>query len=104
MKPQLKKGIVEVFVLAVLKNGPSYGYKIINDLRNYIDLSESTLYPILRRLEKNQELDTNNVLHQGRNRKYYKINSKGQSHIDDFMKEWEDIVRLYDLLIGTKNG
>ena len=99
MKPQMKKGIVEIFVLAILKKGPSYGYKIVFDLSKYVDISESTLYPILRRLEKNGELRTYNELFQGRNRKYYAITVKGVSHINEFMEEWQDIMNLYELLL-----
>jgi PadR family transcriptional regulator, regulatory protein PadR len=98
MKPQLKKGVIEIFILAVLSKGDSYGYKIISDLVDSIDISESTLYPILRRLEQADELKTYNELYQGRNRKYYQITPKGQQHIDSFLKEWNEIKKLYDLL------
>jgi PadR family transcriptional regulator, regulatory protein PadR len=98
MKPQLKKGVIEIFILAVLSKGDSYGYKIISDLVDLVDISESTLYPILRRLEQAEELKTYNELFQGRNRKYYQITTKGQKHIDLFLKEWNEIKKLYDLL------
>jgi PadR family transcriptional regulator, regulatory protein PadR len=98
MKPQLKKGVIEIFILAVLSKGNSYGYKIISDLVDLVDISESTLYPILRRLEQAEELKTYNELFQGRNRKYYQITTKGQKHIDSFLKEWNEIKKLYDLL------
>jgi PadR family transcriptional regulator, regulatory protein PadR len=78
MKEQVKKGVLEIFVLAILARGDSYGYKIVNDLIQYIEISESTLYPILRRLEKADELKTYNVIFQGRNRKYYQITVKGK--------------------------
>lgn len=98
MNPQLKKGVLDVFVLAVLAKESSYGYKIVNDLKNYISISESTLYPILRRLEEQKKLITYNELFQGRNRKYYKITDKGKKQIAVFLKEWEDIKKVYDLL------
>lgn len=100
MKTQLKKGVLEIFVLAILSKGDSYGYKIIEDLSNYIDISESTLYPILRRLEKQGELKTYNILYQGRNRKYYKITKKGLDHIDIFLDDWKDIKKIYDILVN----
>ncbi|MBN2299922.1 MAG: helix-turn-helix transcriptional regulator [Acholeplasmataceae bacterium] len=99
MKQQVKKGVLEIFVLAILTRSDSYGYKIVNDLIQYIDISESTLYPILRRLEKADELNTYNVLFQGRNRKYYKITQIGKKHIDEFLLEWEDIRKIYDILM-----
>jgi PadR family transcriptional regulator, regulatory protein PadR len=99
MKQQVKKGVLEIFVLAILMKGESYGYKIVSDLLVYIEISESTLYPILRRLEKAEELETYNVLFQGRNRKYYKITAKGKKHIDEFLDEWEDVRKIYDILM-----
>ena len=78
MKQQVKKGVLEIFVLAILMRSDSYGYKIVSDLIQYIDITESTLYPILRRLEKADELKTYNVLFQGRNRKYYQITKTGK--------------------------
>ncbi len=99
MKEQVKKGVLEIFVLAILMRSDSYGYKIVSDLIQYIDISESTLYPILRRLEKADELETYNVLFQGRNRKYYKITKTGKKHIDEFLLEWEDIRKIYDILM-----
>lgn len=98
MKQQLKKGVLEIFVLAILMKEDSYGYKIVSDLSEYIEISESTLYPILRRLEKQEELKTYNELYQSRNRKYYQITLKGNKHIKDFMDEWQDIRKIYDIL------
>lgn len=98
MRQQVKKGILEIFVLAMLSKGDSYGYKIVSDLSEYIDISESTLYPILRRLEKANELKTYNMLYQGRNRKYYQITTQGKHHIDEFLSEWEDIKIIYQIL------
>lgn len=98
MKQQLKKGVLEIFVLAMLSKEDSYGYKIITDLTPYIEISESTLYPILRRLEKQEQLKTYNRLFNGRNRKYYKITLKGVEQIDAFLEEWRDIKKIYDIL------
>lgn len=98
MKQQVKKGVLEIFVLAILMKEDSYGYKIVSDLSSSIEMSESTLYPILRRLEKQDELKTYNELYQGRNRKYYQITMKGKKHIEEFMNEWEDIRKIYDIL------
>lgn len=102
MKQQLKKGVLEIFVLAILSKEDSYGYKIITDLSSYIDMSESTLYPILRRLEKQEFLKTYNRIYNGRNRKYYKITIQGVTKIDDFLRDWEDIKKIYDILTSSK--
>jgi PadR family transcriptional regulator PadR len=98
MKQQLKKGVLEIFVLAMLSKDDSYGYKLITDLTPYISITESTLYPILRRLEAQESLKTYNRLYNGRNRKYYKITLKGVEQIDSFMNEWKDIKKIYDIL------
>ncbi|MFU8793520.1 MAG: PadR family transcriptional regulator [Acholeplasmataceae bacterium] len=98
MKEQVKKGIIEIFVLALLTKGDSYGYKLVSDLVEYIQISESTLYPILRRLEKQDELKTYNEVIAGRNRKYYQITTKGEDHVKAFMDEWKDIKKIYDIL------
>ncbi|MFA6692444.1 MAG: PadR family transcriptional regulator [Acholeplasmataceae bacterium] len=98
MKPQVKKGILEIFVLAILSKGESYGYQIINDLSNTVIITESTLYPILRRLLNQGELESYNELFQGRNRKYYRITKKGKIHLDEFMEEWESVKKIYEIL------
>mgnify|MGYP001049088139 CR=1 FL=1 len=98
MKQQLKKGVLEIFVLALLSKDDSYGYKLIQDLSEHMEISESTLYPILRRLEKVGQLKTYNELYQGRNRKYYQITKQGRIAIADFLDEWKDIKKIYDLL------
>ena len=98
MKQQLKKGVLEIFVLAVLSKSDSYGYKLISDLEPYIDMSESTLYPILRRLETQDQLETYNRLFNGRNRKYYRITKKGVEQINEFYNEWKDIKKVFDIL------
>lgn len=100
MKAQIKKGVLESFVLAILSKGDSYGYKIMSDLMIHIEISESTLYPILKRLEEAGELTTYNELYQGRNRKYYRITIKGKRHLAEFLKEWEDIRKIYDILVN----
>lgn len=94
MNVQLKKGIVEICVLATIRKEASYGYKIINDLSEIIEISESTLYPILRRLEAQNLLETYNEEFNGRTRKYYKITQEGNAKINTFINEWKDIERV----------
>lgn len=103
MRVQLKKGVIEIYVLALLTKGDSYGYEIVTNLNKYLEISESTLYPILRRLEEADELETYNVLHNGRNRKYYKIQKKGYTHIEDFVEAWKETIDIYnDILKGEE--
>lgn len=100
MDTQLKKGLLETCVLAVLKKEDSYGYKIVKDISACIEVSESTLYPILRRLETNECLHIYSVEHKGRLRKYYKITEKGIQQIDDFLEGWEQVMNVYEFISG----
>ena len=102
MDAQLKRGILDVCVLAAIKDGESYGYKIIKDLKPYIELSESTLYTILKRLEGSKMLTVRSAEHGGRLRKYYKITRAGLGRIEDFKEEWKEIISIYEFV--TKEG
>lgn len=95
MDIQLKRGLLDVCVLAAIKNEDSYGYKIIKDLKPYIELSESTLYTILKRLENSGMLTVRNVEHDGRLRKYYHITDIGRQRIIDFKNEWKEVISIY---------
>lgn len=99
MDVQLKRGLLDVCVLAAIKNEDSYGYKIIKDLKPYIELSESTLYTILKRLENANMLTVKSVEHDGRLRKYYSITKDGIKRIDDFKSEWSEIMSIYKFVI-----
>lgn len=99
MDIQLKRGLLDVCVLAAIKNQESYGYKIIKDLKPYIELSESTLYTILKRLETANALTVRSVEHDGRLRKYYRITAKGQKRIEEFKKEWREVISVYQFVI-----
>ena len=81
MDIQLKRGLLDVCVLAAIKSGDSYGYKIIKDMKPYIELSESTLYTILKRLETAKMLTVRTAEHGGRLRKYYRITDDGRKRI-----------------------
>ncbi len=94
MDAQLKKGLLEVCVLAAVKEKESYGYKIIADLAPYVEISESTLYPILRRLEISGAVKSRTEAYNGRLRKYFRITRIGIEKINDFvdaMKQFEKI-------------
>ena len=95
MDVQLKRGLLDVCVLAAIKNEDSYGYKIIKDLKPYITLSESTLYTILKRLEMSNMLTVQTIEHDGRLRKYYRITKAGLGRIEDFKEEWKEIMSIY---------
>lgn len=104
MRTQLKKGVIEIYVLAELTKKDSYGYEIVSNLSNYIEISESTLYPILRRLEQADELETYNRLYNGRNRKYFKIKESGYKHIEEFFEVWKETFEIYEKIIrGTED-
>lgn len=95
MDIQLKRGLLDVCVLAAIKNEDSYGYKIIKDVKPYITLSESTLYTILKRLEAARMLTVRTAEHGGRLRKYYRITDAGRKRIEEFREDWEEILSIY---------
>lgn len=99
MDIQLKRGLLDVCVLAAIKNEPSYGYKIIKDIKPYVEISESTLYPILRRLENAELLTVQTTEHNGRLRKYYHITPFGLQRIENFKQEWNEIVSIYRFVV-----
>lgn len=100
MDVQLKRGLLEICVLTALFKQDSYGYKIIKDLSAHIEISESTLYPILKRLESGESLKVYSVEHNGRLRKYYQITPLGKQRIMDFLGEWKTIMEIYEFIEG----
>lgn len=98
MDIQLKRGLLDVCVLAAIKNEDSYGYQIIKDMKPFVEISESTLYPILRRLETAQLLTVRTTEHNGRLRKYYHITELGRNRIENFKKEWNEILSIYQFV------
>jgi len=95
---QLKRGLLDVCVLAAIKNEDSYGYKIIKDMKPYMEMSESTLYTILKRLEAAEMLTVRTAEHGGRLRKYYHITGAGLQRIEDFKEEWKEIMCIYQFV------
>lgn len=104
MDIQLKRGMLDICVLAAIKDGDSYGYQIIKDIKPYLTISESTLYPILRRLETAECLTVYSVEHNGRLRKYYHITDAGRSRIDEFVGEWKELEAIYQFIIREENS
>ena len=98
MDTQLKRGLLDVCVLAAIKNEDSYGYKIIKDVKPYIELSESTLYTSLKRLELSKMLTVRTSEHGGRMRKYYHITSVGIARLESFKNEWREVMSIYQFV------
>lgn len=98
MDAQMKKGMVDVCILSILERGDSYGYQMIKDILPLMDLSESTLYPVLRRLEGGGYVTVYTVEHNSRLRKYYAITDAGRQKIADFLREWADVKKVYDFI------
>lgn len=103
MDIQMKRGLLDVCVLAAIKNQDSYGYQIIKDIAPYATVSESTLYPILRRLEGAEMLTVYTREHNGRLRKYYHITAKGKQRLKAFREEWQEIMQIYDFVSNADN-
>lgn len=99
MDIQLKRGLLDLCVLAAIQNEDSYGYQIIKDISPFLEISESTLYPILRRLETAGLLTVRTAEHNGRLRKYYSITSLGRNRIADFRTEWQEMKSIYDFIV-----
>lgn len=98
MDIQLKRGLLDICVLAAIKDNDSYGYQIIKDIKPYVEISESTLYPILRRLQAAKLLTVRNTEYNGRLRKYYHITELGLKRIEDFKCEWQEIISIYNFV------
>jgi len=103
MDIQLKRGLLDVCVLAAIKNEDSYGYKIIKDMKPYLELSESTLYTILKRLEAADLLTVRTAEHAGRLRKYYHITGRGLERLDEFRDDWKEIQAIYRFITKEEN-
>ena len=96
MDIQMKRGLLDILVLAAIKNEDSYGYLIIKELKPYLEISESTLYPILKRLEASECLSVRSAEHNGRLRKYYKITDEGVKRLESFSREWQEMMQIYN--------
>lgn len=104
MDIQLKRGVLEVCALAVLRRGDSYGYQLVRDVSEWIPISESTLYPILKRLESGGLVTVYSVEHNGRLRKYYRITESGVKRIQDFIAEWKELMAVYRAIEREMEG
>lgn len=99
MDIQMKRGILDICVLAAIKKEESYGYQIIKEMKPYVDVSESTLYPILRRLEASNCLTVRSAEHNGRLRRYYSITQAGKNRLKEFREEWKEMISIYQFVM-----
>ncbi|MBP5428484.1 MAG: PadR family transcriptional regulator [Clostridia bacterium] len=104
MDIQLKRGLLDVCVLAAIQDGESYGYRIIKEMKPYLEMSESTLYTILKRLETAGMLTVRTAEHDGRLRKYYRITERGRARLAEFREEWKEMMTVYRFVIREENG
>ncbi len=86
---QLGSALLDACVLSVLSKEDAYGYKLTQEVREIMDISESTLYPVLRRLQKDECLEIYDMPYQGRNRRYYKITTRGRDVLEVYLEEWK---------------
>ena len=100
MDNQMKRGLLDACVLASIKNAPSYGYQIIKDMKPFVEISESTLYPILRRLEAAKLLTVRSAEHSGRLRKYYHITQQGLQRLAEYRDDWRELMNVYQYIVG----
>ena len=103
MDVQIKRGLLDVLVLSAIKNEDSYGYKIIKDIKPYAEISESTLYPILRRLEGGGALTVYSAEHNGRLRKYYHITDAGLARTEELKEERKEITLIYNFVAKERD-
>jgi Predicted transcriptional regulators len=98
MDIQLKRGLLDVCVLSAVKGRDSYGYRIVKDIKPFVEISESTLYPILKRLEAAGQVTVRSAEHNGRLRKYYRITEAGLERIEAFNREWSEMIAIYNFV------
>ena len=99
---KIESSLLDACALAILSRGDTYGYEITQEMKKGIDISESTLYPVLRRLQKDKLCFTYDQPYQGRNRRYYSITAEGQEKLSEYEEMWEDYRNAIEsLLYGT---
>lgn len=104
MDIQLRRGGLDYCVLAVIKEEESYGYMIIKQMESLLPISESTLYPILKRLESNKLVSSYSVEHNGRLRKYYQITPNGIENLNEFVVSWKEVETIFNYIKGVSEN
>ncbi len=97
---QIGGTILDFVVLSILRNKDEYGYVLTQEVRDILDVSETAMYPSLKRLQKNNLLSVYDVPYQGRNRRYYKLTEEGRVVLEKYMKEWNELKKHMDRLLG----
>lgn len=100
----ISAGLLDALVLAVVSKEETYGYKITAEIRAAMEMSESTLYPVLRRLQKDACLETYDKEFMGRNRRYYKTTEKGVTQLHDYHLEWQQYKEKIDKVLGGSDN
>lgn len=105
MNVQFKKGVLELCVLALLAKKDCYGYELVQEISNQIHISEGSIYPLLRRLTK-EEYFTTYLMEssEGPSRKYYKLTLKGKMYLEEMIKEWNEFSYGVSELIKGVDG
>lgn len=99
---QLGSALLDTCVLSVLENEDTYGYVLTQNIKSVVEISESTLYPVLRRLQKEGCLSTYDKPFQGRNRRYYAITELGHKRLQYYKEEWKTYSEQINKLINHK--
>ena len=103
MEAQMKRGFLEACVLAAVSEDESYGYRIVKDVPAVLGLTESTLYPLLKRLEGAGCIAARSAEHNGRLRKYYRITDAGRARIEEFLAAWPAVQDIYRYVEGAQS-
>lgn len=97
---KIESKLLDACALAILSRGDTYGYEITQEFKRAIMISESTLYPVLRRLQKENLCMTYDEPYQGRNRRYYSITDAGRKQLEEYRIQWQDHKAAIDILLG----
>lgn len=103
MNAQMKKGLLDICVLSVLIKEDTYGYKLTLEITKLLDISESAVYPLLRRLESQGLLETYKAEYSGRLRKYYRITAKGIERFNEMLIELKQLKSIINLILGGED-
>lgn len=105
MNTQFRKGVLEICVLALISKKDMYGYEIVQNISKVINVNEGTIYPILRRLTKDECFEAY-ILEssEGPARKYYKITVTGKEYLNKMINEWNDFVNAVSLILNDEGG
>ena len=101
---KIESSLLDACALAILNRGDTYGYEITQEMKKAIVVSESTLYPVLRRLQKEGLCRTYDKPYQGRNRRYYSITEKGDAQLLEYRKQWSDYRTAIETLMREKSN